>query len=97
MSTPQVQTGHVYERHGAFHIRFYVHENGKRKQRSHKLCAKDADHPSKASHSVLTLAEDFILKINLANTFNDAQPGHNCPVCGNRCKRTIEGTFAPKV
>jgi len=97
MSRPQTQHGHIYERHGAIHIRFYVHENGVRKQRSHKLCVKDDLHSSKDSPAVLALAEGFILRINTANAFNDSQPGHNCPVCGNRCKRTIEQKFAPKL
>jgi hypothetical protein len=97
MSKPQVQAGYIFEAHNAFHIRYNVHENGKRKQRSHKLCAKDADRPSKTSHAVLTLAENFMLQINTANQLNDAQPGHNCPVCGNRCKRTVEQKFAPTV
>ena len=47
MSKPRNQHGHVFERHGAFHIRYYVHENGVRKQRSQKLCVKDTDHPMK--------------------------------------------------
>ncbi len=96
MSTPHVQAGYIFERHNAFHVRYYAHENGVRKQRCRKLCVKDADHPSKTSQSVLTLAEDFMLRINTANTFNDGQPGHNCPICGNRCKRTVEQKYAPR-
>lgn len=96
MSKPQQQHGHVYERHGAFHIRYYVHENGVRKHRSQKICSKNVLHPSKDAPAVVALAESFILKINTANAANDAQPGHNCPICGNRCKRTIEQKFAPK-
>lgn len=51
MSEPRVQSGYIFERHGAWHIRFYVHENGVRKQRSRKLCVKDDLHPSKDAHS----------------------------------------------
>jgi len=97
MSQPQTQRGYVFFSGKAFHIRYYVHENGKRKQRSRKLCVKDELHFSKEAPSVVALAEDFILKINLANTFNDDQAGHNCPLCGNRCARTIEQKFAPRV
>jgi hypothetical protein len=78
----------------AFHSRFYVHENGVRKQRSRKLCLKGDLHPSKDAPAVLALAEEFISTINNANAVNDAQPGHNCPICGNRCKRTVEQKFA---
>jgi hypothetical protein len=91
------QKGHLYARNNSFHVRYYVHENGVRKQRSHRLCAIDEQHPSKDAPSVVQLAEEFMLKINLANTFNDEQPGHNCPVCGNRCKRNLRGQFASKV
>jgi hypothetical protein len=99
MSKPQTQHGYVFEgRNGkVFHIRFYAHENGKRKQRSAKLCPKDDLHSSKDAPAVLTLAESFMLKINQANTINDVAPGHNCPICGHRCKRTITGTFAKTV
>ncbi len=92
---------HGYIRLGAngkaFHIRYYAWENGKRKQRSHRLCAKDELHPSKEAPAVIALAEDFIAKINVANAANDDRAGHNCPLCGNRCKRTITQKFAPKV
>jgi|SRR5579862_1513139 len=97
MSKPQQQRGYVFERNKAFHIRYYVHENGVRKQRSYRLCAADELHATKDAQSVVALAEDFMLRINLSNTFNDEQPGHNCPICGNRCKRTIEQKFASKV
>jgi len=96
MSRPQRQRGHIFEMHNAFHIRYSVHENGVRKQRSRKLCVKNDLHPSTNSPAVVKLAEDLILKINTANAANDAQPGHDCPICGNRCKRTIEQKFAPQ-
>lgn len=97
MSKPQTQRGYVFTNGKAFHIRYYVHENGVRKQRSHKLCVKDDLHPSKDAPAVIALAEDFMLRINTANAFNDGQPGHNCPICNNRCARTIEQKFASKV
>jgi hypothetical protein len=97
MSKPRTQAGYVFERYNGWHIRFYVHENGKPKQRSRKLCTKDADHPSKDSPSVVKLAEDLMSKINEANAVNDNHAGHSCPVCGNRCIRTIQGKFAKKV
>ena len=97
MSQPQIQRGYVYLSGEAFHIRFNVHENGKRKQRSRKLCVKDELHPSKDAPAVVALAEDFMLRINTANAFNDETPFHDCPVCGNRCKRTIEQKFAKQV
>lgn len=96
MSTPRTQAGYVFEANNAWHLRFYVHEDGVRKQRSRVLCPKDNLHPSKDAPSVVALAEAFMLKINEANTINDAQPGHSCPICGNRCKRTIEQKFAKK-
>ncbi len=78
----------------SFHIRFNVHENGVRKQRSAKLCTKDSNHPSKDAPAVVALAEAFMLKINEANGLNDDQPGHCCPICKHRCPRTIEQKFA---
>ena len=97
MSQPQTQRGYVFLSGKAFHIRYYVHENGVSKQRSRKLCMEDDLHPSKEAPSVVALAEDFMLRINTANTFNDETPFHNCPVCGNRCARTIEQKFASQV
>src|ERR1700722_19833303 len=97
MSKPQMQRGYIFERNNAFHVRYYAHENGVRRQRSRQLCRKDEQNCSKEAPSVVKLAEEFMLKINLANTFNDEQPGHNCPICGNRCKRTIEQKFASQI
>lgn len=94
MSRPQIQSGYVYESNSAFHCRFYAHENGKRRQRSVKLCAKDDIHPSKESYAVQSLAAELMSKVNAANSANDSQPGHNCPLCGGRCRRTIKGKFA---
>jgi hypothetical protein len=96
MRTYKPQVGYVYEgRDGkAFHIRYYTHDAGVRKQRSVKLCAKDDLHPSKDAPAVVALAEAFISKINTAN--GEVSPGHNCTICGHRCPRTLRGTFAPK-
>lgn len=96
MSEPRIQVGHVYERNNAWHLRYYVHENEVRKQRSRKLCDKTADTPSKDAPAVLALASQFIATINTANAANDSQAGHDCPLCGNRCKRTITQKFARK-
>ena len=91
------QQGNIFESHGAFHVRYYVRENGRLKRRSYKLCVKDDLHPSTKAPAVVALAESFILKINQANVANNAQAGHNCPLCGGRCTRTLEGKFAPGV
>jgi hypothetical protein len=44
------QRGHVFEGHGAFHVRYYVTEivdgQPRRVQRSERLCAKDNKHHS---------------------------------------------------
>ncbi len=93
------QHGYVFEgqRGNGIHIRFYVHENGHRKQRSRKLCNKNADTPSVDAPSVMALAEQFIARINIANAANDTQPSHRCPLCGYRCRRTITGRFAKQI
>lgn len=94
MSKPRTQRGQVYlERNGeSWSVRFYVHEGGVSKRKAHKLCEKSVEYPSK--ESVRPLADAYMATINTANAVNDAAPGHNCPVCGNRCPRTIEGKFA---
>jgi hypothetical protein len=98
MSAPQTQVGYVYEGGDgkAFHIRFYAHEGGKRKQRSVKLCNKDSEHSSKDAPSVVALAEAFIATINTANAVNDLKPSHSCPICGTRCKKNLKGRFTPR-
>jgi hypothetical protein len=96
MSRPRTQRGYIFEANSAWHIRYYVHEDGTRKQRSEKLCNKDSEHPLKDSHSVQLLAANFIRSINAANAENDTTPSHRCPVCKQRCRRTIKGTFARK-
>ena len=96
MSTPRIQSGYVFEANNAWHLRFYAHEGGKSRQRSMRLCGKDEEHPSKDSMGVRQLASDLMEKINQANTVNDAVKGHHCPLCNNRCRRTIEGKFSKK-
>ena len=96
MSQPRKQLGYIFEANNAWHLRFYAHEGGKRRQRSVRLCGKDEQHPSKDAMGVQQLAADFMLSINQANAVNDSTTGHRCPLCNNRCRRTIEGKFAPK-
>ena len=64
------QRGHIFEAHGAFHVRYYVTEivEGKpeKKQRSHRLCTKDRStgHGSRSAMAVRSLCEDFMRTIN---------------------------------
>jgi integrase len=64
------QRGYIYEASGAFHVRYYVTEivEGKpeKKQRSHRLCAKDRStgHGSPSAMAVRSLCEDFMRTIN---------------------------------
>jgi hypothetical protein len=62
------QQGHIYERFGAFHVRYYTTEieNGQpvRRQRSHMLCRKDEKHHSRTCKPVRQLCEDFMREIN---------------------------------
>ena len=62
------QRGHIFERHGAFHVRFYQSKmhNGiaTRVQKSHKLCDKDRVRHSRSSKPVRFAAEEFMRKVN---------------------------------
>jgi integrase len=60
------QAGYIYERNGAFHVRYYVEDAGERKQKSAKLCDKDrnAGHGSASAKAVVMLCEDFMRGIN---------------------------------
>ena len=62
------QRGYIYEAFGAFHVRYRTEEivDGKlvRKQRSHRLCIKDKDHPRENSKSVRRLCDEFMATIN---------------------------------
>jgi integrase len=68
------QTGNICERHGAFHLRYYVTEmrDGKltRVLRSQKLCNKDSkDHRYPTSKAVKLIADGILAKVN-----TDVQP-----------------------
>jgi integrase len=62
------QRGYIYEAFGAFHVRYRLEEivEGKpvKKQRSHRLCTKDREHPSTSSKSVRRLCDGFMATIN---------------------------------
>src|SRR5215831_3008177 len=62
------QTGHIYEASNSFFVRFYQTEiidgTEARVQRSHRLCVKDAEHPSKSCKAVMLLAAAHMLVIN---------------------------------
>jgi integrase len=49
------QEGHLVKRFGGWHVRYYVTENGTRKQKSHRLCADQ----QKKSH-VKQLCDEFL-------------------------------------
>lgn len=55
-------TGNIYERHGSFHVRFWVHENGQRRQRSIKLCERSRETSSTRSKVVLDLARQKLVE-----------------------------------
>jgi integrase len=62
------QSGHVFEAHGAFHVRYYVTEivDGKpqRVQRSERLCTKDNKHHSVTCKPVKQLAAGVMERVN---------------------------------
>ncbi len=64
------QRGHIFEAHGAFHVRYYTTEivdgQPKRVQRSHRLCTKDrkTGHGTTAAKAVRELAENHMRPIN---------------------------------
>jgi integrase len=62
------QRGHVFEAHGAFHVRYYLTEivdgQPKRVQRSHRLCAKDNKHFSVSCKAVRLLQDEFMRTVN---------------------------------
>lgn len=63
------QRGHVFQQHGAYHVRYYVTEilNGKpqRVQRSERLCSKDNKHHSTTCKPVKQLAAGVMERINV--------------------------------
>lgn len=88
------QKGYLFEANGAWHIRFYLCSvKGKRIQRSHKLCDKSEDTPSKDSPVLLQLAANFMQGVNAAAASERNGEGHKCPLCLTRCNRTVEGKF----
>jgi hypothetical protein len=71
------QRGHVFEQHGAYHVRYYTTEivdgQPKRAQRSERLCFKDNRHHSTTCKPVQTLASGVMERGNaLAGTLSDA-------------------------
>jgi integrase len=71
------QRGHVFEQHGAFHVRYYVTEivDGKpqRVQRSERLCSKDNKHHSTKCKPVQQKAAGVMERVNAnAGTLPDA-------------------------
>jgi hypothetical protein len=62
------QGGYIYERHGAFHVRYYTDGDGGRKQKSHRLCTKDraTGHGATSAKAVVMLCEDFMRTVNTA-------------------------------
>jgi integrase len=62
------QRGYIYEAFGAFHVRYRLEQivDGRpnKKQRSHRLCTKDRQHPSPTSKSVRRLCDEFMSTIN---------------------------------
>src|ERR1051326_1872961 len=62
------QRGHVFEQHGAFHVRYYTTEliNGQpqRLQRSERLCSKDNRHHSAKCKPVQQLAAKVMERVN---------------------------------
>ncbi|HYA22858.1 MAG TPA: hypothetical protein VEF05_01780, partial [Terriglobales bacterium] len=68
------QKGNICERHGAFHVRYYVTEMRKGKLtrvlRSQKLCDKDSnEHRYPTSKAVKLIADRIMSKVN-----NEVQP-----------------------
>lgn len=75
------QQGYIHEAFGAFHVRYYQTENdnGKlvRKQKSHRLVAKDDKHYSRTCKAVKLLCEDFMRTVN---TQEPSQPRQDVSV-----------------
>jgi integrase len=62
------QRGHIFEQHGAFHVRYYTTEiadgQPKRVQRSERLCSKDNKHHSTKCKPVQQLAAGVMERVN---------------------------------
>src|ERR1700691_1050350 len=91
--TTRHQTGNICERHGAFHVRYYVTEmrDGKltRVLRSQKLCDKDSgDHRYPTSKAVKLIRDGIMARVNaeVAPTGDDIRiadfwSNHYLPYC----------------
>lgn len=64
------QRGYIFEKNGAFHVRYYATVDGVRKQLSHMLCRKDrtTGHGSASAKAVRALCEDFMRSVNTEQT-----------------------------
>jgi hypothetical protein len=61
------QKGNLFEKCGAFYIRYYTRIGGVLKQKTKKLCAKDEKYHSKTCKAVRLLRDEFMLGINSNN------------------------------
>ncbi len=64
------QRGYIYEKNGAFHVRYYATVDGERKHLSRFLCTKDraTGHGAPSAKAVVLLCEDFMRTINGSQT-----------------------------
>jgi integrase len=61
------QKGNLFEKCGAFYIRYYTRVGGVLKQKTKKLCAKDEKYHSKTCKPVRLLVDEFMLEVNSNN------------------------------
>jgi integrase len=65
------QQGYIYEKFGAWHVRYYATEvidgEPKRVQKSHRLCAKDDKYHSKKCKAVQLECQKFMHRINVGH------------------------------
>jgi integrase len=87
------QRGHIFEQHGAFHVRYYTTEivdgQTKRVQRSERLCSKDNKHHSTKCKPVQQLAARTMEPIN-------ARSG-NLPDADMKIADFWEATYLPHI
>ncbi len=67
-------SGNVYYKNGSFHLRWWTEENGKRRQRSQKLCDKQARDETRRSKRVLDLARDRMAELRASATPQESAP-----------------------
>jgi len=81
MSRQPTGFGHIFERNGAWHTRFTI---AKGKQRSVRICTKDALHAEKDSLSVVQMAIEIV---------KHHQTYGRCPSCGRfgKVARNLQG------